>query len=149
MTTGAERRRFGRAPIQAMVQLRGEGLPSGGQAFKTINLSAGGLFVQTPSPLPTGTRVHLGLELPTEERSFLELEGEVAWVREPGMVADSRAGMGIRFVSATPEQEQEVRRLVNRAMLDNLADLLYTKLRSGAQRPDADEPSEPDDASEG
>jgi len=66
----------------------------------SVNLSRGGLFIETQTPLAPGSELDLKLNTPEEET--LHLRGQVAWVRtvaesEPG----APPGMGISV--QTPE----------------------------------------------
>jgi type IV pilus assembly protein PilZ len=79
------------------------------------NISRGGVFVSTPSPLPIGTpfklRIHVG-----ESGETHELSGEVASVNtRPDMQGESQ-GMGIRFCHLTEPQQELVERLYGDAM---------------------------------
>ena len=79
------------------------------------NISRGGVFVSTPSPLPIGTpfqlRIHVG-----ESGETHELSGEVASVDvRPDMPSESQ-GMGIRFCNLSAQQEALVTRLYGDAI---------------------------------
>lgn len=84
-------RREPRLPITLQVQYRTSG------AFLvaySMNLSKGGIFMETKTPLDVGAHVTLRFEVPGAGR--LEVEGEVAWVRKDS--ADGLPdGMGVRF----------------------------------------------------
>lgn len=62
------------------------------------NLSRGGLFIPTPSPLAMGDPVTLEVQLPGEDDVRI-LEGVVRWVRESPS-DDGPAGMGVSFEDA-------------------------------------------------
>src|SRR5207302_7117236 len=65
----------------------------------TSNLSKGGTFIKTTSPLEIGTICIFSFSLPALSEPLL-LEGEVAWIL-PVEVAEARkeeAGMGVRFL---------------------------------------------------
>jgi uncharacterized protein (TIGR02266 family) len=85
-------RRLTRVPIHLEVEYRTTGnfLVS----FST-NLSKGGIFLQTQTPLPIGNRVKLKLHVPAIDDP-LELEATVAWVRDKA-TADGPTGMGLEF----------------------------------------------------
>jgi uncharacterized protein (TIGR02266 family) len=60
----------------------------------SVNLSKGGIFLETETPMPMGTVLNLRFSVPGG--STLEVTGRVTWVRldpEPG----KPAGMGIEF----------------------------------------------------
>src|SRR5687768_7700010 len=89
MTT-PERRNL-RVPIALEVSYRTAG------AFLvsySVNLSKGGIFIETATPLPVGERVSLKFEVPGA--GVLDVDGVVAWVRtanQDGMPD----GMGVQF----------------------------------------------------
>jgi type IV pilus assembly protein PilZ len=87
------------------------------------DISAMGIFVQTNTPEPKGTRLNLCFRTPSELGGrLMELEGEVMWIN-PHRPDDSdgrNPGMGIRFVDLTIEQREEVMRMVRTfAFLDD------------------------------
>ena len=60
----------------------------------TRNISLGGVFVETTTPLPLQTRLQIRFRIPTQAEP-IEVGGEVRWV-EPGG-GEQLPGMGIRF----------------------------------------------------
>ena len=94
-------RRDSRLPAKLEVAYRTQG------AFLvaySVNLSRGGIFLESPTPLPAGTEVTLRLEIPSA--GTIELVGQVAWVRKgsPDGLPD---GMGIQL-SALDERYGEL-----------------------------------------
>jgi uncharacterized protein (TIGR02266 family) len=86
-------RREPRLPISLEVAYRTAG------AFLvsySVNLSKGGIFIETSKPLDPGENVSLKFEVPGE--GPLEVDGVVAWVRtaDPNGLPD---GMGIQFAA--------------------------------------------------
>ena len=62
-------------------------------ASYTRNISLGGVFIETESPLPFGVRVSLKFRIPTQTEP-VEVDGQVRWQEtEDGQVR----GTGIRF----------------------------------------------------
>lgn len=89
-------RRSERIPVALEIEYRSAGAFL--VAYAT-NLSRGGLFLETGTPLPVGTRI--GLRLRAPDATAIDLTGIVAWVR-PASVSEGHApGMGIEF--ETPE----------------------------------------------
>lgn len=86
------RRRASRAGVVLQLEFR-----SASHLLVTYctNLSRGGLFVPTSSPVPTGTRVTLALSVPGESTPA-PLSAEVRWVRHFD-AAEGPAGMGLAF----------------------------------------------------
>lgn len=64
-----------------------------------LDLSAGGLFVETSKLLPVGTVIHIELPLPGLDQPQ-HVQGRVAWVNHPEWVKKPKlpAGMGIQFL---------------------------------------------------
>ncbi len=79
------------------------------------NLSAGGIFVATESPLPLGTpfNVRIRIERTGEE---IEFPGEVVTVGASANLAEEKHGMGIRFVNLNEAQLEQVAELSEQAM---------------------------------
>ena len=90
--SGRRARRFRRRTVRVAVEYTADGETRRDTA---TTLGAGGLFVQTESPLAKGTPLEVRFRLPGGERMH-EIAGRVAWSRcgEPG-----DAGMGIEFVN--------------------------------------------------
>jgi type IV pilus assembly protein PilZ len=79
------------------------------------DISAMGIFVQTNNPEPEGTRLNLCFRTPAELGGrLMEIEGEVIWVNHhrPNDSSGRNPGMGIRFCDLTPQQREEVMRMV-------------------------------------
>jgi uncharacterized protein (TIGR02266 family) len=86
-------RKHGRVPVAFEVRYRTAG------AFLvayTTNLSKGGLFIETPTPLPVGTAITLALSAPSMPEP-LQIDGVVAWVRDGQSAEGYPTGMGVQF----------------------------------------------------
>ena len=81
--TVVELRRFERTPIDMGVEVssRISGQRVGGRAK---DISLGGMFVETPSPLPFTTEILVHVTLPGH-RATLAIPGVVRWARAGGM----------------------------------------------------------------
>src|SRR5215475_8821617 len=64
------------------------------QISQTRNISLGGLYLVSATPLPIGTTVQLRFQLPTQPEP-VEVSGDVRWVVKQG--AGDQSGIGIRF----------------------------------------------------
>lgn len=86
-----------RTPARIQVECR-----AGGPSFsaESLNISRGGVFLQTESLLPAGHTLQLIFSLPEGPR--VSAHGRVAWTRPPGD-PQGPAGMGIQFESIAPE----------------------------------------------
>jgi uncharacterized protein (TIGR02266 family) len=96
---------------------------SRGEVSKCLmqNLSSGGIFVASDSPLPIGTpfNVRIRIEKTGED---VELPGEVVSVGVSADLAEEKHGMGIRFVHLTEAQQQQVIEFSEEAMRKAIKD---------------------------
>jgi len=108
----AQKRESVRVPLDLNVNFE-----SRGEVRRCLmkNLSAGGIFVATESPLPIGTpfNVRIHIEKTGEE---VELPGEVVSVGASADLSEAKHGMGIRFVHLTEAQARLVEELSEEAM---------------------------------
>ena len=79
------------------------------------NLSAGGIFVATESPLPIGTPSNLRIRIERTGEE-IELPGEVVSVGASADLAKEEHGMGIRFVNLDEAQREQVHELCEHAL---------------------------------
>jgi type IV pilus assembly protein PilZ len=74
------------------------------------DMSAMGIFIQTTSPRPAGTLLHLRFR--TQDSSRLDVDGRVIWVNQPHGADSINPGMGVQFVDLTPAQRDQILGLV-------------------------------------
>jgi len=84
----------------------------------SINLSTGGLFIETIDYLPVDTTVNIELFLPQNERT-IGCKGRVAWVNHPELLANPNlpAGMGLQFIDISLEDMNAVRQYIKNEAL--------------------------------
>jgi uncharacterized protein (TIGR02266 family) len=82
----------------------------------TGNLSVGGLFIQTKTPLKEGEQFLLELQLPNTVRS-ISVTCEVAWSRDKQDLAQGPPGMGVEFREMSEEDQKILTHYVNEEML--------------------------------
>ena len=116
----ADHREHPRAPIELKVDYR---RLNSFFADYTKNISKGGTFIKTRKALPVGTRFLFRLTVPGRETAF-ELNGEVVHATPQG----EEAGMGIRFVWATPDERSTFEGLVEELMVRSLGPLVAQNL---------------------
>jgi uncharacterized protein (TIGR02266 family) len=87
---GFDNRRSARVPIALEIEYRSAGAFL--VAYST-NLSKGGIFIETSTPLPVGTTLTLRLHAPNT--APCEVQGSVAWVRGEATGPGQPAGMGL------------------------------------------------------
>jgi uncharacterized protein (TIGR02266 family) len=109
-------REHDRMPYSVQVEFR---TPSSFLVAYSVNLSRGGMFLETESELPTGAPITVDLDVPTAGR--ISLNGIVAWRRAAGEVdpassgpmIEGPAGVGIEFQDVAPQLGTVIDRLVS------------------------------------
>ncbi len=77
-----------------------------------INLSTGGLFVATYTPLKVNDKFRLSFSLPPEDIE-VEAVGKVIWRREYNAAyPTTHPGMGVKFVSLSPKAQKMIARYI-------------------------------------
>ncbi len=82
-----------------------------------VNISKGGLFVNTRTPLPVGSQVRLIVSLPDAAFPF-DLQGKVSWVNEFDNASNLVPGMGIEFVDIDDEKRGRIAAFVDKLQKD-------------------------------
>ncbi len=102
----------------------------------TKNISKGGLFIKTKTPLPVGTLFLFKLFVPGLDAP-LQLRGEVRWVRKASRAIKApEAGMGLRLLYDNDDQLRAVERVVEKLMVEKLGGLIYGHLRNTGLSPE-------------
>ncbi|MFN0062793.1 MAG: TIGR02266 family protein [Myxococcaceae bacterium] len=78
-----------------------------------VNISRGGIFINTRKPLPVGTTVRLIISLPDTAFPF-DLSGRVARVNEFDNPSNQVPGMGLEFIDVDDEKRLRIERFVER-----------------------------------
>lgn len=100
-------REFDRIPYSVQVEFR---TASSFLVAYSVNLSRGGMFIETDSEVPTGVLLTLDLHVPGA--GLLHLIGMVAWRR--GIDSpDGPAGLGIEFQDVAPQLGMTIDKLVS------------------------------------
>jgi uncharacterized protein (TIGR02266 family) len=81
------------------------------------NISHGGMFINTRTPLPVGTEVKILIQLPTVQAP-VGLSGRVTRVSGPGGEAAGPSGMGIQFTDVDPSRREQLEQIVKRLQRD-------------------------------
>lgn len=120
-----ERREAERAPIELRVEYRRLNMFF---ADYTRNISKGGTFIRTESPLPIGTEFVFSLVVPTFEDP-LTLIGKVIWAVSKEDATDANpAGMGIEFQYRDDGERGRVDAIVRKVMAAELGEKLANRL---------------------
>ncbi len=69
------------------------------------DLSTGGVFIETITPLPVGTKVNISFTLPPHNQPF-KSKALVRWIRTTRESSDKPAGMGVLFVGQSDEERK-------------------------------------------
>src|SRR4051794_11998670 len=78
-----------------------------------VNISRGGIFINTRKPLAVGTTVRLIISLPDTAFPF-DLTGRVARVNEFDNPSNQVPGMAIEFMDVDEEKKARIERFVDR-----------------------------------
>jgi uncharacterized protein (TIGR02266 family) len=94
--------------------------PSGDHALTnySINVSTGGVFIETESPLPAGTPLLLDFTIPGHDDP-IRCTGRVAWINEVDGPGKHRLppGMGLQFFDLSLEHMAIIRSFVMRSLV--------------------------------
>jgi uncharacterized protein (TIGR02266 family) len=100
-------REYDRIPYSVQVEFR---TASSFLVAYSVNLSRGGMFIETDSDVPSGVLIALDLQIPGA--ALLHLLGIVAWRRGPES-SDGPPGLGIEFQDVAPQLGSMIDRLVS------------------------------------
>jgi uncharacterized protein (TIGR02266 family) len=100
-------REHGRMPYAVQVEFR---TPSSFLVAYSVNLSRGGLFVETDVDIPPGAAVTVDFGIPTAGQ--VSLNGTVSW-RRGAESPDGPPGLGIEFLDVAPQLGAMIDRLVS------------------------------------
>jgi uncharacterized protein (TIGR02266 family) len=78
-----------------------------------LNISNGGIFIGTETPLPLDAMVTLMVKLPGETDE-MEIEGRVVWNNPQGRKNSFPKGMGIQFAKIDPNHAEKIQAFVDK-----------------------------------
>ena len=81
----------------------------------SVNMSTGGLFIETDSILPVDTLLAVKFKLPGND-SIIGCNARVAWINEPGKLIKPSLppGMGLQFIGLSLESLHIIREYLNK-----------------------------------
>ena len=84
----------------------------------SVNMSTGGVYIETSENLPIGTPLFVKFTLPTSETP-VTCKARVAWTNEPGSPRTSSLppGMGLQFFCLSLENSGELRDFLHRTIV--------------------------------
>jgi uncharacterized protein (TIGR02266 family) len=100
-------REYDRIPYTVQVEFR---TASSFLVAYSVNLSRGGIFIETDAEVPSGVLIAIDLHVPSA--GMLHLVGVVAWRRGPE-ASDGPPGLGIEFHDIAPQLGAMIDRLVS------------------------------------
>lgn len=85
----------------------------------SINMSTGGIFVETSDPLPEDTNLYVKFMLP-DVSAPITCKGKVAWTNEPDKQKSSGmpSGMGMQFVDLPLDKMHVIREYIHEQGLE-------------------------------
>jgi uncharacterized protein (TIGR02266 family) len=107
-------RAYDRMPYSVQVEFR---TASSFLVAYSVNLSRGGLFIETDADIPTGALITVDLDIPTAGQH--SVNGVVAWRRGPDSSLEGQQqtegpyGLGVEFHDVTPQLGTMIDRLVS------------------------------------
>jgi len=104
-----ERRQYPRAPLRVRAScIEGERI----YHKYTLNISEGGIFIETDEPFPPATELEMIIPLPLPEPSITVKGMVVRIVRKEEAEESQPPGMGIRFLNLKPEDAGKIRKYI-------------------------------------
>ena len=87
--------------------------------LSSINISEGGIYLLTHTPLPEYTRLHLTFTLPGDADS-IRIAGVVVRTTPLGARLETEPGMGLRFIDLPEETRSRIRNFVQWSLIGDL-----------------------------
>lgn len=78
------------------------------------NISGGGLYIETPTPKPMGSRCQLNLKLPHMDKPLL-IEVEVAWISTKA-IGPLGPGMGVKFTDLKDADRKQIQKIIDESL---------------------------------
>ena len=85
----------------------------------SVDMSTGGLYIQTEHPLPVGEELTLRFSLPNDQKT-ISCKAQVAWHNDPDKPKKPNmpAGMGVQFTDLSLDDLHSIRRFLEHSELD-------------------------------
>ncbi len=83
------------------------------------NINDGGLFVETETPQPIGTKVELEFKLPGADQPIKVVGNVVRSVSADQVDSDGAAGMGIEFENLDSDVRQQINEIIQKLRSNN------------------------------
>ncbi len=106
----ADTRKDRRAPVSLKVRFKSATVDEFVEQY-AMDISRGGIFIKSKSPMPIGTLLKFEFQLKDESR-LIHGVGRVVWKRDGGE-EDKPPGMGIKFIKMDPQSRSLVEQIVS------------------------------------
>jgi uncharacterized protein (TIGR02266 family) len=85
-----------------------------GQRFESRagGIGGGGLFIESQSPLPVGTRLAMEFSFPEKSEEWMPAKGTIAWICPKADQYTFSPGMGVRFTEIAEDVRDRIHELV-------------------------------------
>lgn len=85
---------------------------------KVLNISSGGIYVETSNPLPEGTLFEFEFKLP-DSKKIIKAKGMVTWVKRKSSIS----GMGIKFIKISTDNKKAILGYIEQKLKEKGLDL--------------------------
>ncbi|MBZ0117381.1 MAG: TIGR02266 family protein, partial [Sandaracinaceae bacterium] len=106
----SDTRKDKRAPISLKVRFKSATVDEFIEQY-SLDISRGGLFIKSKTPMSIGTLLKFEFQLKDESR-LIHGVGRVVWKRDEAEAAGQAPGMGIKFIKMDPESRTLVEKMV-------------------------------------
>jgi uncharacterized protein (TIGR02266 family) len=106
----ADTRKDRRAPVSLKVRFKSATVDEFVEQY-AMDISRGGIFIKSKSPMPVGTLLKFEFQLKDESR-LIHGVGRVVWKRDAAVNDENPPGMGIKFIKMDPASRQLVEQIV-------------------------------------
>ncbi|MCX7990751.1 MAG: PilZ domain-containing protein [Proteobacteria bacterium] len=117
-----ERRIDRRIPFRTKVIVEADGIR---REFYTINISRGGVYIETDNPLTINSII--SLEIAIDENTKIDLQGKVVWVSYPHRDSNYLPGMGVKFMDISAEKMEILGNFIGDYIKKNMEIIDYTE----------------------
>jgi uncharacterized protein (TIGR02266 family) len=107
----ADTRKDRRAPVSLKVRFKSATVDEFVEQY-AMDISRGGIFIKSKSPMPIGTLLKFEFQLKDESR-LIHGVGRVVWKRDGDGGVDKPPGMGIKFIKMDPQSRSLVEQIVS------------------------------------
>jgi len=101
------------APVPVKYYCDGE--PGRVLSINSVDLSTGGMFIETKELLPIDTPLNIGFKLPEDSR-IIKCSGRVSWLNHPESIKNQNlpTGIGVQFTNLSMDDIASLRNFINK-----------------------------------